>query len=137
MRMNICPCSVVLAAMLAANAAGARVPPELGDVPAVMFGMGNTSCAEFSQTVDAERKARSATYNDPDAGMTPSYIQYTVWTDGYLTAINLYDPQNRLAGHNTSHETRMRWLDKHCREYPLQSFRGAIESLHDALGGMR
>lgn len=44
------------------------------------------------------------------------------------------DPKNRVAGLNTSHETRMRWLEKYCRERPLDLFVKAAMELHDALG---
>ena len=128
-RIRLWPVAIVL--ILAASAAWAMLAD---NTSARVIGVGVDSCGEFLQAVDAERKARPATFNSLEGGVTVDYLMYLSWADGYLSGANFRDPENRMSGRNTSHETRMRWLEKHCREDPLRKFVFAIEDLRDALG---
>jgi hypothetical protein len=53
------------------------------------------------------------------------------WVLGFLTAAGSYNVRGDLR--ETDHDAVSAWLDKYCREHPLNTFKDAAASLVDEL----
>jgi hypothetical protein len=85
----------------------------------------NSSCGQYVQAADGERKARP-----PGAAFNliydRNYDAFMNATDGFLTGANAHDSVHATAGEGTDAQGRMSWLENYCRSHPLDKF---IEAL--------
>lgn len=97
------------------------------------FGRANSSCGEFVQVVESERRNRPANAL-PKAVYDMKYASFLNYVDGYLTALNMEAvPPNRMAGEHSDDASISLWLENYCRANPLDVFMNATAKLRDAL----
>jgi hypothetical protein len=96
----------------------------------LVIGMGQTSCGQYIQAADTERKTRPSTGAPDGTTYTPGYASYTDYVDGYLTGSDSIDVYpRRTTGQATDHSGRMAWLESYCRADPLSPFVKALSAL--------
>jgi hypothetical protein len=88
----------------------------------VTFGAGNVGCGTYIE--DRQKSSPGAD------------IQYVQFAQGFLSAYNLYGSQKALESVPRG-PTVLAYLDKHCREHPLDDVMSGITSLIGDLGGYR
>ena len=79
-----------------------------------IMGAGTQSCGKYLE--------------DRDGG-TRGSLRYMNWLGGYFTAYNLYEPNTYDISGDHDLPALMAWLDKYCREHPLDTFNGAVQAL--------
>jgi hypothetical protein len=103
--------------------------------PVLFFGLARTSCGEYLQAIEGEKKARPSNAN-PDAIYTSHYGGYLDFTDGFLIGANFADASSRrMIGQGSDHAGRMAWLENYCRVNPLGTFLVALFKLRENLAG--
>jgi len=58
---------------------------------------------------------------------------YTAWVAGYITAYNIHKPDVYNILGSTDMESVLLWMDKYCRENPLNTSDDGMETLIDEL----
>lgn len=107
--------AVMLAALLFAGAASAD-----DDTPYALFSFEDTSCGAWASSAD-EPFTR---------------LQYTIWIRGYVSGFNSARPEQGVSiGNMPSSDTLELYIDKYCREKPLNDFTDTAYKLVRELGG--
>lgn len=88
-----------------------------------VIGRGLESCGKFTTA------ANEATYHKN----RNNWNTYLTYTQGYLTGLNQYLPDNRNILGGTDVDGAMAFLEKYCRENPLAEYIDALENLTDEL----
>lgn len=84
-----------------------------------VIGRGLESCGKFTAA------ANEGTYQN----RWSDWNKYLSYTQGYLTGVNLYLPDNKDILGNTDMEGAMAYLEKYCRDNPLSKYTDALDSL--------
>jgi hypothetical protein len=90
------------------------------------YGEGTVSCGTYVQAAERQRIS----------GSSVRYLQFTGFTNGYLTALNwmasavgVQDGTYKNIMQGTDLEGQMLWLENYCRQHPLSDFGVAVSEL--------
>jgi hypothetical protein len=97
-----------------------------------VIGEVDASCGEYIQAADAERRVRPPGAR-PNTTYNSDYRSFMDVADGFLTGANYIDSDSRTIGSTSDHAGRMAWLDKYCRDNPLDKFAIALIALRTYL----
>ena len=93
--------------------------------------------ASAQTLVGGEGKVSCGTYLDHRrTGNEAQHYIYVVWIRGFSSGFN-YGTKGKQVSSGLEKETILAYIDKHCRDNPLNSVAGAAFNLVKELGGMQ
>jgi hypothetical protein len=103
------------------------------EVTTYVLSKGNSSCSEFLQAMDAERKGRPAHPAPIPPGYwayySEAFLAFAMFADGFLTGVNFASDEARMAGASTDLWGRMLWIENYCHRQPLKTYINALLAL--------
>ena len=88
-----------------------------------VYGVGYDSCGKFIVVISKSQKGKK----------NKSLVPYSIWLEGYMSAFNALSENTFSLDTKADDTDRMAFIEKYCREKPLDGYFKAVLALMDEL----